>query len=256
VQHRYRSFHCDLAIQESSLKPKGLLAAVEEAAEAGGARLKRLDKKGERREVAAHSRALHEALEAETAPAAALSLAVPLLAAKVRRRFSGSQDAVSADRGVLADKGIAIWNCQCLLQLFRIVATLAEQSRFHLRLYSSLPEPQVWGKAVSLPGRALAPVIEKLRAAGMAAADHAALADFHAKVVASLTGGGGGGNSQQVGEQLAAALPGLKRLAGGGGGGDSSTENAAGGNGGARQAAAGSEGGGNGGEAAAEAVAL
>lgn len=245
--------------QESPLKPKGLLAAVGEAAEAGGARLKRLDRKGERREVAAHSRALQEALEAETAPAAALSLAVPLLAAKVRR-FSGSQDTVSA--GHIKNKG----HCD-LERNFSMPSSalshccnpgLHEQSRRHLRFHSSSPGPQVWGKAVSLPGRALARVIEKLKAAGMAEADHAALTDFHAKVVASLTGGGGGsdGNAQQVGEQLAAALPGLKRLAGGGGGGDSSTENTAGGNGGAREAAAGSEGSGNGGEAAAEAVAL
>lgn len=57
---------------------------MEAAAETGGLRLKRLDKKAERREVAAHVRALEEALQAEAAPAAALSLAVPLLAARVR----------------------------------------------------------------------------------------------------------------------------------------------------------------------------
>lgn len=78
----------------------------------------------------------------------------------------------------------------------------------------------MWGKAVSVPGRALAPVIARLAAAGMPEADHAALAGFHAKVVASLTGGGGGGDgAEQVDGQLEAALPGLKRLAGIGGGG-------------------------------------
>lgn len=82
---------------------------------------------------------------------------------------------------------------------------------------------QVWGKAVSLPGRALAPVISRLKTAGMAEADAAALADFHAGVVALLTGGR---KQDEVDGRLAQALPGLKRLAnlgggGGGGGGES-----------------------------------
>lgn len=130
---------------------QALLDAVEAAAEAGGQRLRRLDKKAERREVHNHVKALEEALEREEAPPAALSLAVPLLAAKV------------------------------------------------------------WGRAVSLPGRALSPVIERLKGAGMVEADAAALADFQSKVVASLSGGG---DAEEVGQQLAVALPGLKHLAG------------------------------------------
>lgn len=86
----------------------------------------------------------------------------------------------------------------------------------------SIATPQVWGKAVSLPGRALAPVIERLKPAGMAEVDAAALAAFHSNVVASLTGGG---DKAEVDSRLAEALPALKRLAGlGGGGGGTGSE--------------------------------
>jgi hypothetical protein len=63
--------------------PQELLDAVEAAAEAGGQRLRRLDKKAERREVHTHTKALEAALERETSPPAALSLAVALVAVKV-----------------------------------------------------------------------------------------------------------------------------------------------------------------------------
>ena len=76
---------------------------------------------------------------------------------------------------------------------------------------------QVWGKAVSLPGRALAPVIERLKLAGMAEPYAAVLAEFHADVVASLTGGG---DQAELGRKLEAALPRLKRAAGLGGNGE------------------------------------
>lgn len=71
--------------QRQQSRPQALLEAVEAAAGSGGQRLRRLDKKGERRGVADHVKALGEALEREQAPPAALSLAVPLLAARVRR---------------------------------------------------------------------------------------------------------------------------------------------------------------------------
>ena len=61
-----------------------LLDAVKAAAEADGQRLRRPDKKAERREVHNHVRGLEAALERETAPPAALSLAVALVAAKVK----------------------------------------------------------------------------------------------------------------------------------------------------------------------------
>ena len=70
---------------------------------------------------------------------------------------------------------------------------------------------QVWGKAVSLSGRALAPVIERLKSAGMAEADAAVLAEFHGDVVASLTGGGG---QAELDRKLEAGLPRLRRVAG------------------------------------------
>lgn len=76
---------------------------------------------------------------------------------------------------------------------------------------------QVWGRAVSLPGRALAPVIERLKTAGMAEPDAAVLAEFHADVVASLTGSG---DQAELGRKLEAALPRLKRAAGLGGNGE------------------------------------
>ena len=64
--------------------PQELLEAVEAAAEAGGQRLRRPDKKAERREVHNHVRGLEAALEREAAPPAALSLALALVAAKVQ----------------------------------------------------------------------------------------------------------------------------------------------------------------------------
>lgn len=76
---------------------------------------------------------------------------------------------------------------------------------------------QVWGRAVSLPGRALAPVIERLKKAGMAKADAAVLADFHTDVVASLTGSG---DQAQLAGKLEAALPRLKQAARLGGSGE------------------------------------
>ncbi len=56
---------------------------VQAAALAAGLRLKRLDKKLERQLVHAHCKALAAQLEAADDPAAALSIAVPLLAAQV-----------------------------------------------------------------------------------------------------------------------------------------------------------------------------
>jgi hypothetical protein len=82
---------------------------------------------------------------------------------------------------------------------------------------------QVWARAVSLPGRALAPVIERLKSAGVAEPDAAVLAEFHGDVVVSLTGGGG--DQAELDRQLESALPRLKRAAGLGGSGE--TESAA-----------------------------
>lgn len=91
-----RSKGCISVVQE-------LLNAIETAAEAGGQRLRRLDKKAERREVHNYVKALEEALEREQAPPAALSLAVPLLAAKVcscgSLEFFASSATVSLHQG-------------------------------------------------------------------------------------------------------------------------------------------------------------
>ena len=76
-RHMIQRLHCNAYSQE-------LIAAVEAGAEAGGGRLRRLDRKAECREVSEHCRALEAALAGEGSPPAALSLAVPLLAAKVR----------------------------------------------------------------------------------------------------------------------------------------------------------------------------
>lgn len=60
-----------------------LVRCLEAAGEAGGRRLQCPDKRGEKREVAAHSAALASALESCQDPPTALSLMVPLLVVKV-----------------------------------------------------------------------------------------------------------------------------------------------------------------------------
>lgn len=77
---------------------------------------------------------------------------------------------------------------------------------------------------MSLPGRALAPVIERLKTAGVAEADAAVLAEFHGDVVASLTGSG---DQAALGRKLEAGLPRLKRAAGLSGSGEVESADAA-----------------------------
>lgn len=57
--------------------------SLEEAAEAAGLRLKKLDKKGERALVHSYRQTLQRQLASETDPAAALAFAIPLLIAQV-----------------------------------------------------------------------------------------------------------------------------------------------------------------------------
>lgn len=63
-----------------------LQTAVQAAVEAAGLRVKRFDKKVERQMVHSHRKALQARLVQEEDPAAALSLAVPLLLAQVQIR--------------------------------------------------------------------------------------------------------------------------------------------------------------------------
>ena len=60
-----------------------LLLNLEEAAEASGLRIRRLDKKSERTVLQAHRTTLEGRLALESDPAAALSLVIPLLVAQV-----------------------------------------------------------------------------------------------------------------------------------------------------------------------------
>ena len=146
-------------------------AAVEAAAGECGLRLRRLEKKAEKAAIANARARLMALLADEADPAAALTLALPLL---------------------------------------------------HLK---------ATGRLLSVPGRAMAPVLQRLEGklpeGGFEAAKR-----FLDDVVESLkqqgggSGGGGGGEGEgaaaALGERLAAALPALKALAGvgdGGGGG-------------------------------------
>lgn len=61
-----------------------LMSALEEAAGQAGARLKRLDKKGERAALSSERQALEKQLQAEEDAAAELSLAIPLLVQRAR----------------------------------------------------------------------------------------------------------------------------------------------------------------------------
>lgn len=60
------------------------IAAIEAMAEQAGARLRKLERKAEKVLVSSHVQALRIQLVREPDPAAALSIAVPLLLAQVR----------------------------------------------------------------------------------------------------------------------------------------------------------------------------
>ena len=62
---------------------QALVRALDEAAEAAGLRLKPLDRKAEKAALASQRAALKTQLQGEQDPAAALSLAVPLLVMQV-----------------------------------------------------------------------------------------------------------------------------------------------------------------------------
>lgn len=49
---------------------------------------------------------------------------------------------------------------------------------------------QAWGRAVSVPGRALAGIVELLRGSGLPPDAHQLLVDYHADVVQLLTSEG------------------------------------------------------------------
>lgn len=72
-----------------------------------------------------------------------------------------------------------------------------------------------FGKAVSLPGRALSPAIARLQqGSGLSAVDHQTLAEFHSKVVEVLSGSAGNGDIAATQDVLQAQLADLKRMAG------------------------------------------
>ena len=83
------------------------MAALEEAADQAGARLKALDKKGEKAALQAERQALEQQLRAGEDAATGLSLAVSLLVQRVRA------EAASDDSLRLTHTGCAV---QCCLQ--------------------------------------------------------------------------------------------------------------------------------------------
>lgn len=78
------SVRCQWQSGRLLLVRQALVRALEEAAEAAGLRLKPLDRKAEKAALASQRAALKTQLQGEQDPAAALSLAVPLLVMQVR----------------------------------------------------------------------------------------------------------------------------------------------------------------------------
>lgn len=164
--------------------------ALEAAASECGLRLRRLDKKSERAASAALRSKLAAALELESAPAAGLALAVPLTFHKAT--------------GVMCV-------CVCLGGGIR-------RQRDHAAACLTRVAPPSPGRLVSVPGRALGGVLQRLQLE-LPEPSYQLLQGFHDAVVESLKlasaeGAESAARAAALGEQLAAQLPALKALAG------------------------------------------
>ena len=207
-----RSALCTSAVRltrESCLHAQALMAALEEAADQAGARLKPLDRKGEKAALQAERQALEQQLAAGEDAATALSLAVPLLVQRVRTQ------AACAAWLCLAQTQAALSDVACIesiissAQWWQLVQSLAVQRQAHL---VDMPvRVQVHHSAVSVPGRALGGVIQALRN-DLPEPGHAVLSDFHMDVVALLKAGGPG-HAPEVEQRLSKAMPHLKVVA-------------------------------------------